>query len=310
MRKVFRLLLAVATVAAGLAITVGAATPAGAAVPAGFSDDLVTAVGGPTSLDFTPDGRMLITAQSGSVRVVENNALLPTPAVNLSSKLCSNSERGLLGVAVDPAFAHQRLCVPLLLVQEGGDCGASTVNRVARFVMPGNTLGGEVVLIDNIPSPAGNHNAGDLQFGKDGLLYIGVGDGGCDYAGRRALRRQQRRGQRPAHACSARSCASTATATSRPATRSPAPAPPGATHREHRPPARSARRRSPGDCATRSGSPSTRMPPAPASTSTTWARAPGRRSTSAQPAPTTAGTSAKATAPPAPPPTAGRRRRA
>ena len=39
------------------------------------------------------------------------------------------------------------------------------------------------MLIDNILSPAGDHNAGDLQFGKDGNLYVSVGDGGCDYAG-------------------------------------------------------------------------------------------------------------------------------
>ena len=50
-------------------------------------------------------------------------------------------------------------------------------------MLTGNTAGSETVLVDNIPSTAGNHNGGDLQFGKDGNLYISVGDGGCDYAG-------------------------------------------------------------------------------------------------------------------------------
>ena len=58
------------------------------------------------------------------------------------------------------------------------------VNRVSRFVLSAsNVASNEFILIDNIPSTAGNHNAGDVQFGKDGYLYVSVGDGGCDYAG-------------------------------------------------------------------------------------------------------------------------------
>jgi glucose/arabinose dehydrogenase len=54
---------------------------------------------------------------------------------------------------------------------------------VARYTLSGNDAAKfDKVLIDNIPSPAGNHNAGDLHFGKDGYLYVSVGDGGCDYA--------------------------------------------------------------------------------------------------------------------------------
>jgi glucose/arabinose dehydrogenase len=179
-RKALVSLLAVAAVAAGLAWS---ATPAGAAVPAGFTDDLVAAVGSPTALAFTPDGRMLVTTQGGALRVVQDGSLLASPAVDLSAKVCSNSERGLLGVAVDPAFTTNGFVFLYYSFNKAGDCGTGTVNRLARFVMSGNSLGGETVLIDNIPSPAGNHNAGDLQFGQDGMLYVSVGDGGCDYPG-------------------------------------------------------------------------------------------------------------------------------
>lgn len=59
---------------------------------------------------------------------------------------------------------------------------------MSRFVLPdSNVVDPATVLIDNIHSPAGDHNAGDLRFGKDGNLHVGVGvgvgDGGCDYAG-------------------------------------------------------------------------------------------------------------------------------
>jgi glucose/arabinose dehydrogenase len=67
-----------------------------------------------------------------------------------------------------------------------GVCEANTasapVNRVSRF-MAGPDLAidpaSEEVLVDNIPSVAGNHNGGDLEFASDGLLYVSVGDSGC-----------------------------------------------------------------------------------------------------------------------------------
>jgi glucose/arabinose dehydrogenase len=159
-------------------------------VPTGFQDSLVASVAGPTALAFTPDGRLLITTQTGRLRVYQNNALLATPALDLEPVLCSNSERGLLGVAVDPAFSTNRFIYLFYTFKKSGVCATNTanapVNRVSRFTLADtNTVSpsSELVLLDNIPSPAGNHNGGDVQFGRDGLLYISVGDGGCDYLG-------------------------------------------------------------------------------------------------------------------------------
>lgn len=152
-----------------------------ATVPAGFSDVLVTPLGAPTAIAFTPDGRMLVTTQTGTLRVYADGALVATPAITFSSTaLCTNSERGLLGVTVDPAFASNGF---VYLFRTFKTAGGSCVNRVARFTMSGNTANpaSELVLLDNMPSTAGNHNAGDLHFGRDGYLYVTIGDGGCDY---------------------------------------------------------------------------------------------------------------------------------
>jgi glucose/arabinose dehydrogenase len=152
-----------------------------ASVPASFTDSLVAAVPTPTALAFTPDGRLLVTSQAGTLNVVRNGELLSTPALTLTS-ICTDSERGLLGVAPDPDFASNHFVYLYYTAAVGSTC----VNRVSRFVLSdSNTVdtASEKILLDNIPSPAGNHNGGDVHFGRDGYLYVSVGDGGCDYDG-------------------------------------------------------------------------------------------------------------------------------
>ncbi len=173
---------ALALASAGLAaVSVSPATAA--TLPPGFSEGLVASVPAPTSMAFTPDGRLLVTSQGGALRVVKAGALLAAPALDLSGVICSNFERGLLGVAVDPSFTTNGFVFLYYTLKVGAVCDGDDVNRVSRFVMTGDTLGSETVLVTNIPSPAGNHNAGYVNFGKDDNLYVSVGDGGCDYAG-------------------------------------------------------------------------------------------------------------------------------
>jgi glucose/arabinose dehydrogenase len=161
-----------------------------AGLPPNFVDEAVASVPSPTAIAFTPDGRMLVTSQSGMLYVFQSGTL--TQALDLTAQLCNNSERGLLGVAVDPAFAAPTNHAVYLYYTRKTSAACPTsgsgtpLNRVSRFVLPDTNHvdpSSEVVLLDNIPSPAGNHNGGDLKFGKDGYLYVSVGDGGCDYAG-------------------------------------------------------------------------------------------------------------------------------
>ena len=179
---------------AGLLACVLCAKPS-AALPPGFVEERVASVFAPVALDFTPDGRLLVASKSGQLHVFDQNGTaLASPALNIGPKVCSgDTERGLLGVAVDPNFGqsgHNYVYV-YYTFKKHGVCpdhkpanNNNPVNRVSRFAMSGNTVNenSEEVLIDNIPSPNGNHNAGDVKFGKDELLYVSVGDGGCDYA--------------------------------------------------------------------------------------------------------------------------------
>jgi glucose/arabinose dehydrogenase len=169
-----------------LAITILNHGPSASALPSQFEDKVITNVSAPTALAFTPDKRMLITSQSGVLRIYKNGSLLGTPALNISGKVCSDFERGMLGVTVDPSFSSNHYIYIYYTFKKYGGCPANTlqspVNRVSRFTLGSNDLvnpASETVLVDNMPSPNGNHNAGDVEFGHDGNLYISIGDGGC-----------------------------------------------------------------------------------------------------------------------------------
>jgi len=182
---------ALALAALALLLTLAGPAPARAAdLPPGFEERQVASLPAPTALAFLPDGAMLVATQRGQLRLVRDGALRDAPVLDLAGRACTNSERGLLGVAVDPDYARTGF-VYLYFTRKGSrGCGfkrpGTPVNRVARFTIGAGEvapLESERVLIDGIPSPNGNHNAGDVQVGKDGFLYVTTGDGGCDYAG-------------------------------------------------------------------------------------------------------------------------------
>src|SRR4051812_10034753 len=103
--------------AVGVLVCAGAATTASGAnvatrragvehLPAGFTDTLVATMDRPIALASIGGGRILVADQSGLLRIIDNGSLVPTPALDISAKVCAtNSERGLLGLAVDPDFA-------------------------------------------------------------------------------------------------------------------------------------------------------------------------------------------------------------
>src|SRR4051794_26374862 len=147
------------------------ATAASASVPTGFTDVSVAAVPEPTALAFTPDGRMLVASQSGQLWVVHGTTRNAQPALDLTARICSNSERGLLGVAVAADFAQKHWVYLYWTINKHNTCATNStsapVNRVSAFWLTDkDTIAPktERVVADNIASPGGNHNGGDLAF--------------------------------------------------------------------------------------------------------------------------------------------------
>lgn len=151
-------------------------------LPEDFNEQIVLpGLGQPTAIAWLPDGQMLVTTKSGGV--VRDSGEVANPVLDLSSRTCDGSETGLLGLAVDPNFGSGQRYIYVYYTFKKGSCNdaAGRVNRLSRFSLDGNlSPGPEDVLLDNISAKGGNHNGGDVQFGKDGLLYVSVGDAGTD----------------------------------------------------------------------------------------------------------------------------------
>ncbi len=142
-----------------------------ATVPSSFSDVQVAAgLTNPTLMAIAPDGRIFVSEQGGTVRVIKNGALLAAPFVSLT--VDSQGERGVLGLAFDPAFASNRFVYVYYTSPQ------APLNRVSRWVANGDVAGGSEQILFNLPNLQGatNHNGGSIHFGNDGKLYISTGE--------------------------------------------------------------------------------------------------------------------------------------
>jgi glucose/arabinose dehydrogenase len=147
----------------------------GATLPDGFRETrIATGLVAPTAMALSPDGRLFVAEQEGRLRVVEDGALLPTPFVTVS--VDSAGERGLLGVAIDPAFAFNQYVYVYYTT-----ASSPIHNRLSRFTANGDVAeaSSEVVImeLENL-SEATYHNGGAIHFGPDGTLFVAVGDAG------------------------------------------------------------------------------------------------------------------------------------
>ena len=154
-----------------IALLLTCVTAHAATLPAGFSETTIASgLSNPTAMAMAPDGRIFVCQQGGALRVIKNNTLLTTPFVTLT--VDSTGERGLLGVAFDPDFLTNRYVYLYYTAT------SPVHNRISRFTANGDVVaaGSEVILMDLENLSATNHNGGAIHFGKDGKLYVAVGE--------------------------------------------------------------------------------------------------------------------------------------
>ncbi len=120
------------------------------------------------------DRRLFIVEQPGRIRIVKNGQLLAAPFLDLTDRVGYGGERGLLSLAFHPRYAaNGRFYVNYT------DRAGNT--RVERYVVsrdPDRADSDSAKLVLTVQQPYRNHNGGHILFGPDGMLYIGMGDGG------------------------------------------------------------------------------------------------------------------------------------
>lgn len=135
----------------------------------------------PVQLTSPPNDntRLLIVEQTGLIRLVKSGQLFVQPFLDLTTRITVPSqpddERGLLGMAVHPQYATNGY----FFVYFNDPFGNITIERFQVSANPdvASPTGTPVLVIPHFGAP--DHNGGAMTFGPDGLLYLGIGDGGC-----------------------------------------------------------------------------------------------------------------------------------
>lgn len=119
-------------------------------------------------------GRMYLTLQAGQVRVLEGGRLRAQPFLDVSRLTSAGGERGLLGLTFDPRYKQNRR-----LYVHYTDRNGNTV--LARYLATADFSRADPAsarVLFTAEQPYSNHNGGQIEFGPDGFLYLGLGDGG------------------------------------------------------------------------------------------------------------------------------------
>jgi glucose/arabinose dehydrogenase len=171
---------AVAALTAALA---GSVTPVHSepVLPQGFTNSpFVSGLTNPTDMEFAPDGRLFITEDAGRVRIAKPDGTLST-FLNISTKVDSKGERGLLALTFDPGFATNHYLY--LHYTRKATSTTPPHNRVVRVTASGDkAVSGSEKLIFRLGNQSATNQfpqfmGGALDFGTDGKLYVATGDG-------------------------------------------------------------------------------------------------------------------------------------
>ncbi len=150
--------------------------PSGPPVGSGARlQEIVSGLSAPLYLTAPPgDARLFIVEKTGAIRIIKDGVLLTDPFIDLSSRISNGGEQGLLGLAFDPDYAT----TGRFIVHFTDPAGNTTLSRFQVSANPDVADPASELVILTAVQPFANHNGGQIAFGPDGFLYLGLGDGG------------------------------------------------------------------------------------------------------------------------------------
>lgn len=138
-------------------------------------ETVASGLDGPVHLTAPPgDSRLFVVELPGRIRIVKNGRLLPAPFLDIVNQVSSGGERGLLSIAFHAAYAR----TGYFYLNYTDRSGNTKVERYRVSSNPDVADPASGKLILSVDQPYANHNGGHIMFGPDGMLYVGMGDGG------------------------------------------------------------------------------------------------------------------------------------
>lgn len=130
----------------------------------------------PTHITHAGDNsnRLFVTEQRGRILLIRNSSANKKPFLDIADRVSCCGERGLLGIAFPTGYHEKRY----FYVNYTGRAGDTVVARYRSTRDPDRADPESEEIIMTIKQPYANHNGGQLAFGPDGYLYVGMGDGG------------------------------------------------------------------------------------------------------------------------------------
>ena len=151
-------------------------TPIATDPPPVALEAIAAGLSAPISIAAVPDGRLLVNERGGRVVVVDPSDGATSTALDIGDRVLGQGEQGLLGLALDPAWPDDTS----VYVHYTDGRGRTVLSEFTMTSTESLEIdpGSETVLIQ-LDQPFANHNGGQLAFGPDGHLYVGLGDGGA-----------------------------------------------------------------------------------------------------------------------------------